>query len=447
MARQFTDEQLAEIARPLESHAIEAVGAGDLARALGVVDQMSKAHAGLDALSAHALARKAGKLRLDFGEERARAALRRIGERLMQTWVDDFKAGRERDAIEALISVFKFQMGGALVPVSEDADEVVVDLLPCGSGGRLERQGATAKYPEWYADWSDGVSSYCQICKASQQSLNEAVGQEVWTTEKGPDGACRQRYRKTAHRGQVLFTAEELREACKTRAQQAREKLTAGDADVIPLLEGQRFDWRPWHDFSMVTLAYFYATAMEFGGADYLDEFLAQTYAPAFVAGFARYGAMTDEELVRVTAATWNYHCADFTLTEEDDRFVVRLDPCGSGGRMFRGLMWRDMFRYGEPMSPVMDAPHDINFNRESCPIYCTHCASSNRAQFDGGPLFFVIDGHAQQRPGMACRQYTYKNGASRDAVDPALPRQVGRERVEPLRFAPARATSKGVQA
>ena len=140
---------------------------------------------------------------------------------------------------------------------------------------------------------------------------------------------------------------------------------------------------------------------------------------------------MSDDELVREIARTWNYHCADFTIEEEDDRFVFRLDPCGSGGRLFRGEMWRDMFHYGEPLSPIMPDPHNINFNRAGAPTYCTHCAASNRAQLSGGssethPLFFVIDGHAQMKPGEACRQFSYKKRAARDKVDPALSRQIG---------------------
>lgn len=213
--------------------------------------------------------------------------------------------------------------------------------------------------------------------------------------------------------------------------QQAQQRLAAGDTNIAPLLDGQRKDWRPWHDFAVVWLAHFYAAALELGGADYLDAVLAQTYAPAFVAGFPHYAAMDDEALVREIARTWNYYCADFRVHEENDRFVFTLDPCGSGGRLFRGRMWRDMFQYGRPLSPLVQEPHPIAFLRERAPSYCTHCAPSNRAQLSRAgdpttPLFFVIDGHAQQRPGMPCRTYVYKTGADRRRVDPALFAQIG---------------------
>jgi hypothetical protein len=424
MARQYTDAQLKEMARPFESHALDALAAGDIPRVRALMREMAQGPAGLDALSGHTLARKVGKLRQDFGEERTREALRRIGRQLMRTWARDLQAGDEKGAITAVIEVYKHQVGAQLKP-SETDDEVVVDLLPCGSGGRLERQGVTAKHPRWYAGWSDGVPSYCQLCKAYQDGLNEQVGYPAWTTEKGPDGTCRMRFRKQQP-GTRLFEPGELDEAARTRLQRAEAALEAGDLEqVAALLDGQRKDWMPWHDFGIVCLEYFYNVALELGGPDYLDELLAQTYEPAFVAGFPRYDAMSDDELVREIARTWNYHCADFTIQEEDDRFVFVLDPCGSGGRLLRGQVWRDMFHYGEPLSQKMPQPHPINFQRHDAPTYCTHCAASNRAQFKGGPLFFVIDGHAQMQPGQPCRQFSYKKAAAR-RCDPALPAQVG---------------------
>ena len=431
MTRQYSDTELAEIATPFEAHAIEALRRGDLERVAALLEQMRQGPAGLDALCLHALARKAGKLRRDLGEERAGAALRRIGAALMQTWVRQYAAGDERGAIADLVAVFREQTGAALLPLQETGDAVVLDLAPCGSGGRLERQGLPEKHPDWYGGWRDGVSSFCQICMACQHALNEAVGSAVWTTQKAPDGRCRATFAKVRHRGETLFDDEARARLVQARVQQAQAKLAAGDRDIEPLLQGQRKDWVPWHDFSVVCLEYFYAIALELGGADYLDELLAQTYEPAFHAGFPRYAAMSDDELVREIARTWNYHCADFSITEEDDRFVFRLDPCGSGGRLFRGQMWRDMFHYGEPLAPVMTQPHNINFNRSGAPAYCTHCAASNRAQLSSAssethPLFFVIDGHAQLRPGEPCRQFSYKKRAVRARVDPALFAQIG---------------------
>lgn len=431
MARTFTDQQLCEIAWPPEEHALAALARGDLPAVQRWLDDMAAGHAGLDGLSLHALARKAGKLRQDVGEAKALETLERVGRQLMATWTAQWQAGDARGAIADLVAVFRHQVGAGPAPLTEEDEHVTLCLSPCGSGGRVDRLRLAEKHPLAYGGWSDGVNSYCQGCKAQQRALNDSLGFAAWSSEKRADGACVLRFDKGAQRGQALFTEAERRELTQTRVQRAREQLALGDADIAPLLNGQRKEWMPWHDFAVVWLAHLYAAALEIGGQPYLDELLALTYEPAFVAGFPRYAALDDEALAREIARTWNYHCADFRLHEEDERFVFTLDPCGSGGRLLRGQMWRDMFHYGAPLSPLIAEPQPINFMRRDAPSYCTHCAASNRVQLRGAadpavPLFFVIDGHVQVAPGMPCRTYVYKRGADRSRVDSALFHQVG---------------------
>ncbi len=66
----------------------------------------------------------------------------------------------------------------------------------------------------------------------------------------------------------------------------------------------------------------------------------------------------------------------DFELIETDDRFILRFDPCGSGGRTIRG----DPIE-GTP--PRMEAPYNWTVSSEPHPWnhgekgichYCTHC-------------------------------------------------------------------------
>ena len=83
MSRLYTDEQLAEIARPFEDHALDALAHGDISRVRELLVEMKNGNAGLDGLSGHTLARKAAKLRKDFGEAFALDALKRIGAQLM----------------------------------------------------------------------------------------------------------------------------------------------------------------------------------------------------------------------------------------------------------------------------------------------------------------------------------------------------------------------------
>ena len=138
--------------------------------------------------------------------------------------------------------------------------------------------------------------------------------------------------------------------------------------------------------------------------------------------------------LLATLAKVWHYHVAKFRVEEEEHRFRFVLDPCGSGGRLFRGEFHLDSFHYGDELSPLVEEKHSIAFNREGAPHYCTHCASSNRDMFKGGgPLVFVVDGMAQMRPGMACHQYLWKKNAPRE-VEPRLLEQVGMAELLPVK-------------
>ena len=66
----------------------------------------------------------------------------------------------------------------------------------------------------------------------------------------------------------------------------------------------------------------------------------------------------------------------DFELIEEDDKFIVRFDPCGSGHRTVRG-------DWIEETPPRMEAPYNWGVSQEEAPwnhyqkgvcLYCAHC-------------------------------------------------------------------------
>jgi hypothetical protein len=66
----------------------------------------------------------------------------------------------------------------------------------------------------------------------------------------------------------------------------------------------------------------------------------------------------------------------DFELVETEDRFILRFDPCGSGGRTVRG----DWIEGTPPrMEPpynwsVSSEPHTWNHGQTGICHYCTHC-------------------------------------------------------------------------
>ncbi len=428
MARIFSDAELRDLEKSLPQLALEAIDAGDHDRLSHLLLQMSAAHTALHFLGVACITRIWGKWHRDHGEETTLAALERIGRKAMAPFIAQWHQGEEKRTIADIVDLYKQQAGGQLAPESQTAGEVAFAMTPCGSGGINVLRGFEKKMPQWYRRTSDGTPIFCAGCKALQKAMNDAAGEQVWTTDINPSvpGGCRMAFRPQQSADADLFAPYELYTMVKTKAQQALEKVAVGKYDVADLVEGQQYDWGPWHDFLMTWTEYTFAMCRELGGMDYLRECLREGYDSAF--GFL-YNSMEafpdDRSRVEALAQNWHYHQGAFRIEEEDDRFVFILDPCGSGGRMVREEMAKDSFHYNTELAPLEPEASDITFNRKDFPLYCTHCASGNIDQFKGKPLIFVVDGHAQMRRGMPCRQYVWKKGAE-PKVERRLLAQVG---------------------
>jgi hypothetical protein len=98
-------------------------------------------------------------------------------------------------------------------------------------------------------------------------------------------------------------------------------------------------------------------------------------------------------------------HPAAFWMDEDDEKFVFTMDPCGSGGRLLR------KGSYGPPLDfGLTSRAYPWSFNREGCPIYCTHCTFMNESmpmKYHGAPNW-PVDPPA--RADDACRWYIYKD-------------------------------------
>jgi hypothetical protein len=318
----------------------------------------------------------------------------------------------EKKAFEEIIAVYRNQAGAQLIPIREDNDVIEYQLSPCASG---QSPALAPIYQTGQGLDDEGVPLMCRACNKWQDKFNEAVGDDVWTMTPNPSvpGACSMKLKKQSSAD--VFTKEELWLNATPKPKQALIKLLSNDFDIVDLLDGQLDEWIPWHDYLVRWLEYMFAWVMREYGLDYYDDFMAKTYDTSFGLIYAEIGPLSEEEALAKNAKIWHYHVGKFEVEEEEHRFRFVLDPCGSGGRLYRGEMHLDSFHYGDELAPLIKEKHPIAFNRLDAPGYCTHCASSNRDMFKGNPFVFVVDGEAQSAPGKPCHQYLYKKGAPLD--------------------------------
>jgi hypothetical protein len=418
-------EKLAALVKPYPDQAIEALQAGDIDAVITLLNKMLVGQAPVDLLCLHTHLLQADYIYRDKGEDTLNTMMSRAAKLLVAPYVKLYRES-EKQALEEIIALYRTQLGAQLIPLKEDSNEIQYQLAPCGSGGSPANQ---PYYQEGTGLDKDGVPLICRACKKWQSAFNDEVGEQVWdmTPEASVPGSCRMTLRKQESKGRDLFSKEELWLNSKPIARQALERIMMQDTDIAELIKDQRKEWTPWHDYSIRWLEYSFAWVTEEYGIDYYDQFMRETYDAKYASFFPLMNAMSTEERVATAAMIWNYHITDFRVTEDENFVHLHLDPCGSGGRLYRGEMHLDSFHYGTELAPLTTEKHPVGFNREGLGFYCTHCATGNRTIMEDptAALFSLVDGEAQLKPGMPCKVSIGKKEAPRQ-VDQRLLDQVG---------------------
>jgi hypothetical protein len=106
----------------------------------------------------------------------------------------------------------------------------------------------------------------------------------------------------------------------------------------------------------------------------------------------------------------------NFEFEEDDERYTVRFDPCGSGGHVLRG----DQEVFGTPprMEPpynwaVLEEEHDFAWNKRGVCLYCTNCCvlmQKKPIEEYGYPVRVVEPPTYPDRKDAKCTWHIYKD-------------------------------------
>ena len=86
-----------------------------------------------------------------------------------------------------------------------------------------------------------------------------------------------------------------------------------------------------------------------------------------------RGATVTPEEVMQRLAEAMRAHCArpgEIKISEEEDRYVLSANPCGSGGKMLRTGRTKPPYNFG-----VTQEPYPWSWSKVGVPYYCAHCA------------------------------------------------------------------------
>lgn len=217
------------------------------------------------------------------------------------------------------------------------------------------------------------------------------------------------------------FTSAELREMATPVIQRVTEAIRCGSISEAITLCGVLAEER-------IVLHDFYADAttalVTWLGREFGEEILEDAYTFIFEESAKRqlYDVLPGQldrgiEATLLSRSCWIAHgCsgageqpASFRLEEDDEKFTFIMDPCGSGGRLWRKGRYRAPFGFA-----LTKRAHAWSYNRKGFPTYCVHCVFLNEilpTRYLGYPLWPV---DPPLGPEGECRWYLYKN---REAV------------------------------
>ena len=208
-----------------------------------------------------------------------------------------------------------------------------------------------------------GVSA--ERLAAEERKISDAL--------RGPDGSA-----FDLERGWSAYTAalDGFEAACE------REDAPA----ALEWVERARSMWRETHDLACDLVYGLLDVAYRLLGEDRIGEMWDHILEDVYPSR-DRYDVRTRpwreslEELLLDAAASLRGHLSgpartgEIEIQEHSDRFVLRFDPCGSGGRTLRPDVEGGPPRMGSPTNvAVTTRPHDWAWNMEGVCLYCVHC-------------------------------------------------------------------------
>ena len=132
-------------------------------------------------------------------------------------------------------------------------------------------------------------------------------------------------------------------------------------------------------------------------GEEEVDRLIRLIFQPKVEARLS--APLSVEEFIQMYVELMRGHFSgSITITEEPDRYVVKYDPCGSGGRL------RRLRAVG-----TTKKPYPWSWNKAGVSYYCAHCCISNETlpiELRGYPIKIILPGDKPEDP---CVHLYYK--------------------------------------
>ena len=210
--------------------------------------------------------------------------------------------------------------------------------------------------------------------------------------------------------GERIFTDEELEEMSTRTIDLAKKAMDEGDLEKAKeLMDLQYKQFSNLHDGYMTWVSGLQTYIYEHYGVEVLEE--AERFAHEVEARlvFKFDGPKLDfKAFTKMFITGMHGHVfQNMTVTEDDEKVTMTVDPCGSGGRL------QQMGGYDPEIGLAkIKEPCNITFGLPDFPIYCIHCPVMQAQDVERFGDFTSVKGYKDGEIGPCCVYHFYKNKA-----------------------------------
>ncbi|MEM7540623.1 MAG: B12-binding domain-containing protein [Pseudomonadota bacterium] len=205
-----------------------------------------------------------------------------------------------------------------------------------------------------------------------------------------------------------LFTDEELKEMGRRTLDRLVDAIESGDSERAAKIAKRMYsEFLSMHDLYRNWITATLSTV----GRKYGDEALEEIMNDGVDAWWGPIseklppGPENLKARVKMFAAGLQGHLQPMDIEEDDEKFTIRMKPCGSGGRLVQEGKYdgKDAFLTIKNAQP-------LTYGRKDFPVYCAHEYSMEKVDIERNGKPFVVVEPAHKIGKEHCRMIVYKN-------------------------------------
>ena len=206
-----------------------------------------------------------------------------------------------------------------------------------------------------------------------------------------------------------IFTDEELKELGTLTIDKLKAAADEGDMESVKLLADKMYRQLAFlHDGYMCWVSGLLTWIYDNHGIEAVEAAEKRAHTLESKVAFPPLGDITFRERVEKHCdALMGHVYQPITVTEDDEKVVVSVDPCGSGGRLIEMGAYDKGFATLKEKCPITWGLGDL-------PVYCCHCPAMEMLNLESGMhmRFVHPTGDSGTSVGPNCEYHMYKNPA-----------------------------------